>query len=525
VLEREIIAWLLDPDGGHDPGGRTLAHYGQDYLEDFFETLARLELPRPLVTGIAQVGLRDLTDAPPDWSSLREAGLLGPRLWFVARHAPGATARVLRRRIDASTLDELHARVDIRRGLMFALEELGTREDAFEDAEAALFRLAQAENEAYANNATSTWAGLFFVELNATHRSLAQRLHLLERRALDPDPGVRAIAIKGIQAVMTTRAFRRAHEAVDGAWAAPTPEEARRARARAWGLLARLFADLDLTVATAAKRVATGELREAVRAGLVNEAMAEIATHIGAFSEAERIKLRDALAEVRAYDAAWLSPGDEYPKKLEELLKATSFRERLRQRVGSWGPAELREDDDALDNALDDALAREGLTGDVPIKQELDWLISDEAVRAHLFAYALGRCDERGDLFSELRKRAKAWRATWKGRVVFARYLGGWAQAGRSAEADVVLRDLRLDAEEASAFALSVVELGATNERLACIEKAAREGLLDAACALELGRRRQWLSQVSEEAFSSFVGVLVNGEAVEYAAFGRDGPG
>jgi hypothetical protein len=140
-------------------------------------------------------------------------------------------------------------------------------------------------------------------------------------------------------------------------------------------------------------------------------------------------------------------------------------------------------------------------------------------------AYALGRCDERGDLFSELRKRAKAWRATWKGRVVFARYLGGWAQAGRSAEADVVLRDLRLDAEEASAFALSVVELGATNERLACIEKAAREGLLDAACALELGRRRQWLSQVSEEAFSSFVGVLVNGEAVEYAAFGRDGPG
>jgi hypothetical protein len=214
VLEREIIAWLLDPDGGHDPGGRTLAHYGQDYLEDFFETLARLELPRPLVTGIAQVGLRDLTDAPPDWSSLREAGLLGPRLWFVARHAPGATARVLRRRIDASTLDELHARVDIRRGLMFALEELGTREDAFEDAEAALFRLAQAENEAYANNATSTWAGLFFVELNATHRSLAQRLHLLERHALDPDPGVRAIAIKDIQAA--SRALKR--QRVKGSW-------------------------------------------------------------------------------------------------------------------------------------------------------------------------------------------------------------------------------------------------------------------------------------------------------------------
>jgi hypothetical protein len=513
VLEREIIAWLLDPDEGPDPGGRTLAHYGQNYLEDFFETLAHLELPRALVTGIAQVGLRDLMDAPPDWSSLRAAGLLGPRLWFVARHAPGATARVLRRRIDASTLDELRARVDIRRGLMFALEELGTREDAFEDAEAALLRLAQAENEAYANNATSTWAGLFFVELNATHRPLDYRIRLLERRALDTEPGVRALAVTGVQAVLTTRAFRGAHEEVDGAWPTPTPEEARRARVRAWVLLAGLFADPDLAVATAAKRVALDELRGVIRAGVGNEAMAEIATRLGAFSEAERVKLRDVLAAMRMYDAGWLSPSGEYPKKLEDLLEPTSFRERLRQRVGVWGPAALRKNDAALDIAL----AREGLAGDAPIKQELDWLISDEAVRAHVFAYALGQCDVRGDLLTELRERAKAWRTAWKARLVFARYLGGWAEAGRSAEADAVLRDLRVDRDDAPVLALVIVELGATDERLAWIEKAAREGLLDTACVQELGRRH-WLSRVSEEAFSSFVGVLVEGVAIEYAA-------
>jgi hypothetical protein len=518
VLEREVIAWLLHPDGGPDPGGRTLAQYGKNYLDDFFATLAQLELPRELVAGIAQVGLRELTNAPADWSSLSSAGLLEARLRFVARHAPGATARELRRRIDASTLDELRARTDIRRGLMFALEELGTREDAFEDAEAALFRLAQAENEAYANNATETWASLFSVELNATPRSLAQRLRLLERRALDPDPEARAVAIKGIQAMIATRVFRLAHETVDGAWPTPAPKEARQARARAWELLAGLFADPELAVATAAKRAALDELRGAIQAEVGREAMAEMATRIGAFSEAERVKLRDVLAEVRAYEAEWLSAGDECLKHLEDLLVPTSFRERLRQRVGSWGLVELREDDDVLDDALDDSIAREGLKGDIPIKQELDWLISDEAVRAHLFAYALGRCDERGELLPTLRERAKAWRTAWRGRVVFARYLGGWAQAGRSAEADAVLRDLRLDAEEASVLALVVIELGATDERLACIERAAREGLLDAACVQELGRRRQWLSRVSEEAFSSFVGVLVEGAAVEHAA-------
>ena len=54
-----------------------------------------------------------------------------------------------------------------------------------------------------------------------------------------------------------------------------------------------------------------------------------------------------------------------------------------------------------------------------------------------------------------LRERAKAWRKAWKGRIVFARYLGGWAWAGRDAAADAVLRDLKLDEDEASVLALA----------------------------------------------------------------------
>ncbi|KYG06525.1 hypothetical protein BE21_34220 [Sorangium cellulosum] len=516
VLEREVIAWLLDPGGGHDPGGRTLVRYGQLYLDDFFETLLRLGLSRELLVGMARVGVEDLERAPADWGDLRSLGLLGPRLRFVARHAPGATARELRRRIEASSIDELRARIEERRGIMFALEELATRADAFEDAEAALLRLAQAENETYANNATATWASLFLVELNATHRSLAERMALLEHRLNDPDPAVRTVALEGIQAVLATRAFRTAHEASDGAWAAPTGEEAHLARAQAWTLLGARFADPHPYVAAKAKRAVAGELRGAVRAGMGEHAMATLAAHLADFTESERVQLRDVLAGVRAYDAGWLAPDGAYPGRLEALLAPSSFKERLRQRVAAWGPAALRENDDALDEAL----AREGLAGDVPLLHELDWLVSDEAVRAHVFAYVLGRCDERGILLAGLRERARGCRGVWawRKRAVFARYLGGWAQAGRGAAAEAVLRDLKLDAAEAPLLALAVMELGATDERLAWIRSALQGDLLDEACVLELGRRRRWLRQVSEAAFAAFAGALVEGTSIAHAA-------
>src|SRR5690606_14336312 len=129
-------------------------------------------------------------------------------------------------------------------------------------------------------------------------------------------------------------------------------------------------------------------------------AMAILAAHLADFTESERVQLRDALAVVRTYDAGWLAPDGEYPERLEALLAPSSFRQRLRQRVAAWGPTALRKNDDALDEAL----AREGLAGDVPLLSELDWLVSDEAVRAHVFAHALGRCDERGILLVGLRE-------------------------------------------------------------------------------------------------------------------------
>lgn len=513
VVEREVIAWLLAPDGP-DPGGKTLTRHGAAFLPDFLETMERLDLPAGVLSAVARAGLEELRSIPPERGALQGAGMLGPRLRFIVRHEPVAAACELHRRIAGLTVEELRARTDERRDLVLALEELASRERTFEDAEDALFRLARAENEVYGNNATAVWSELFFPELNATYRSLAHRMVVLEDRMNDPEPSARLLATGGARAVLTTRASRRAMAALDGARPTATPAEARHARIRMWHALAERFADPDPVVARRARQVAMEELRGAIRWGIGADVLAVVAAHAKDYGDAERIQLRDALAAVRTYDEAWLADAGAALENLEKQLAPESFRERLRQHVGTWRPAKLRKDDEAVD----DALAREGLIGGAPILSELDWLLSEEAVRVHVFASALGRCDEHGLLLSALRERARASRTAWTAKVVFARYLGGWKEAGRAAEADPVLREMSGVPDDAESLALAVVELGANEERLGWLESALRRDLLGASCLSELGRRQHWLSGVRDEAFERFAGVLLGGITVARAA-------
>ena len=256
------------------------------------------------------------------------------------------------------------------------------------------FWLALTENESYQNNATGCWTGIFLVGLNQTYSPLDVRLHLLSVRLeaaepLQPDCSHWAAP----EQFWLRRLSALAMEPIDGPWPAPTPAESRRARVRAWELLAARFADPETQVASSAKKLASEGLRGAIRSRIGDEAMAIIATHLMDFAPAERVHLREKLEEVTLYDATLLDPLSEYPARLEQLLAPNLFRERLRQQVGAWGPPGLRKGA----GARDEVLVREGLTGDPPpLLGELDWLISAEARRAQQFAHAMGRCDDRG---------------------------------------------------------------------------------------------------------------------------------
>lgn len=512
VLEREIISWLLGP-GGPPGGSKDFSKHGAPFLDGFFEKLEGLNLSRSVLGALAQTGFDDLVSAA-DWGVFGERSLLGARLLFVAHELPCATAGELARRIAGSDLDALRHHVDVRRGLVFALEQLSGRRGCFEDAEAALFRLACAENESYGNNATGVWRSLFLLELNATYEPVNKRLQSLERRLDERDAPARRVALGGLATVLSTRGFRLARSAVDGAWPVPTDREARDARVHAWHMLTARFEDEDQDVAGEAKRIAVRELRQAIRSGIGDAAMERIAGKLGWFSAQERVKLREMLEQVREYDSGWLDSASEYPGRLEALLRPTTFRERLRQRVGAWGPAALR----AQDDALDDEIAGEGVAGDAPVLGELDWLLSEEAVRAHMFAFALGRADVLQLLLPKLRERASTAGAPWKAPIVLARYVAGAAEAGRADAADSTLRSMRANPGESAAVALATIELGATPERLRWMEASVREGRFTGPLVLEIGRRRGWLSPVGDDEVASLAGVLLETSQPEHAA-------
>ncbi len=92
---------------------------------------------------------------------------------------PIATAKALDSSFMHLSSEELLAVVEGRRNLVWALEKLCFRREAFNMAAKVLFAFAVAENETWANNATGQFTQLFHVYLAGTEVSLSQRLEVI----------------------------------------------------------------------------------------------------------------------------------------------------------------------------------------------------------------------------------------------------------------------------------------------------------------------------------------------------------
>ncbi|MCA9699439.1 MAG: hypothetical protein KC431_18075 [Myxococcales bacterium] len=508
IIEREILTWLLGPDGP-DPGARILTEHAPERAEALYEAFERYNLPRELVSTLVGRALADL-----DGATLAEfagLGFLGPRLRFLARHRPGETAEAIRRIVESTELTELEARVRERRSLVWNLMVLSRRPPSFEPAEAALFRLACAENEELANNATRSWAQLFSSTRNMSHRSLEARLDLLERR-LDDDVGARRVALIGLEDALTNWEFGFVGEAHDDSWPQPTTEEIRAGRLRAWGLLCHRGTDPEPTIAEAARRLAAKLLRAALRQGIGAEVMDMLAEQVGAWPMSARVQLRETLEEARAYDGDLTARSPDSLARLESALAPETFVERLRLRVGTWGPATLAQGHGA---ELDDALADEGLQGELPLRAELPWLLTEEAQRPHVFAFAIGRRDTASVLFTDLQALAAAHPDSWRAQALVAGYLGGMVEAGRSAQAQVFADELRTNP---SAAALALIEVGVRPERLAWLEDTLASGQLPPFVVEELGRRNDPLDSVDDDALLHLLGLMKGGDPAQQKA-------
>ena len=193
---------------------------------------------------------------------------------------------------------------DVRRHLVYALEKICFHPHAFEEGARLLLRLAAAENERWANNATGQFMGLFPMVLGATAADGRARLSFLDEAIAGGDETQRLLAVRGLIAGSKTRDFSRvvgaetqgAHRALES-WRPATNEEAIDYVEGCVGRLAHLTMADDKAGVTAREGLGKS-LRSLVLTGLIDlveTVVAQVGTTVSYWPEAVT-SLRNVLA-------------------------------------------------------------------------------------------------------------------------------------------------------------------------------------------------------------------------------------
>jgi hypothetical protein len=237
---------------------------------------------------------------------------LGEFLIRMAIVAPEQTTRHLSSLIAEASLEDLRLHTRSRRSLVWALEKLAWHSRSFVAAADALLRLALAENETYANNATGTWTVLFGVGLPATAASPEDRLTYVEERSRSQDSRVRLlVAQAGARFLLPHESITVSGELQGGTIVEPrggirTYQEASQYRRRLVEILDRLRGDENAEVAAAAVNGIVASLHPLISDPEVGPFLMEtLPSYQGDALEAARRKLHDLrdLVERHGQDA------------------------------------------------------------------------------------------------------------------------------------------------------------------------------------------------------------------------------
>jgi hypothetical protein len=179
--------------------------HGQRLVDELFPLLND-ELAIAMFRRLAQLGrfeparavLPKLLTADGPFGALQsiEDRQLGALLTQLAIVLPDEVASHLCFLIEEASLDHLIGLERSRRDLVWTLEKLAWHTRTFERAADALLKLAVAENESYANNATGTWLDLFGATLPSTAAGPHQRADYITHVSRDPRPAARALAVR-----------------------------------------------------------------------------------------------------------------------------------------------------------------------------------------------------------------------------------------------------------------------------------------------------------------------------------------
>ncbi len=123
--------------------------------------------------------------------------------------SPSAAIKIAKQALHNCSLDMLRNSKESRRGLVRALELLVWEPKTFQDGAELLLKLAAAENEGWANNATGAFNQLFNLNLSGTKVPAQERLGVIKNALQSDESATRNIAIGALGKALNFRFFSR----------------------------------------------------------------------------------------------------------------------------------------------------------------------------------------------------------------------------------------------------------------------------------------------------------------------------
>jgi hypothetical protein len=323
--------------------------------------------------------------------------------------APQAALRTLQRTIGRMDVDQLRKfEGDPRRQVVWSLEAIAIWRDHFAEAARLLLKLAEAENEKFANNATGVFADLFSPghgPVAPTEASLEERFPVLREALESPSQKQRDVALLACERALATGFFSRMmgpeHQGLrhpPELWVPKTWGEVFDGYRRVWELMIARMAALDVDQRNRAASILAGASRGLLLMANIFDMVVDGLSSVASAYPDTRRTIVEAVEVSLHYDGKAL-PRD-HKRKLEDLrakLVDSDFRSQLERYVG-MDPVQDHFDDDG--KYVEDkhgqrviALAQQALASPDLLFKELPWLLSDGVKNAYRFGLELGNID------------------------------------------------------------------------------------------------------------------------------------
>ena len=287
-----------------------------------------------------------------------------------------------------------------RRNVVWSLEKIAWWQDTFSSAARLLLKLADAENETWSNNATGVFTQLFQTFLGGTTVPAWERHIILEEALNSGDKSLQKLALKGLNAAFNLLHATRGMNGEEQGIVIPPPEWNPKSRQdltksvlSALNILDKAVKLPDPGIQTEATRVFLSHVRILLAYGFKDEVMEKLQFIQSQFPELDKEVIK-TVESVIHYDGKKL-PQEviNVVRKFRDELIGDDFKGLVKRYVKSkLLEDELKEKKEKVERIVR-KLVEESIKSPEKLKDELNWLVTNEAENGYMFGKILGELD------------------------------------------------------------------------------------------------------------------------------------